>query len=118
MLETGDLFDKSKTCCTTAQVRRNVVLDLQNNKDPLAIYAQSHIKPFGMDTTFRTPVENAPNEKLCTSKTIPLMQRFAEIRQHGNNIRKTIVPDTDSPVKENVTKEMFAGTARFFEAGR
>jgi len=117
MLETGDLFDKSKMCCTTAKIRRNVALNLRNNKDPLTIYAQNHTEPFGTDTTFRSPTENAPVKDLREVEMIPFLQRFAEIRKNGNNVRKSIVPEVDSPVQENVTKEMLAGTARFFEAG-
>ena len=88
MLETGDLFGKSKTCCTTAKVRRTVALDLRNGK-----------------------AENG-------LKKIPFLQRFAEIRRYGNTVRKTIAPEADSPVEENLTKEMLAGTGRFFESGR
>jgi len=109
MLETGDLFGKSKTCCMTAKVRRNVAFALQNNNDPLETYAQAHAGPFGTDRTFRPPT--AANE-------IPWMQRFEEIRRSGNNVRKSIVPEGGSPADENLTKKMLAGTARFFESGR
>ena len=114
MLETGDLFDKSKTCCTTAKFRRNVALDLRNDKDPL----NNNTPPFGTDTSLRLPTEFIPNENICEAKKIPFLQRFAEIKRDGNNVRKTITPEFDSPVDENLTKEMLAGTARFFESGR
>jgi len=117
MLETGDLFGKSKICCTTAKARRNVAFDLQNSNDPLENYAKKHTEPFGMDAAFRTP-ENVSNNESCITKEIPFMQRFTEIRQQGNCVRKTIVAESGSPADENLTKEMLAGTARFFESGR
>jgi radical SAM protein with 4Fe4S-binding SPASM domain len=52
MLETGDLFDKSKTCCATAKVRRNVAFDLRNGRDPLTDYAKYHTAQFGSDAAF------------------------------------------------------------------
>jgi MoaA/NifB/PqqE/SkfB family radical SAM enzyme len=109
MLETGDLFGKSKTCCTTAKVRRNVASDLRNNKDSIQVYAEKHNALFGMDMAFRSPT---------TACVIPWTQRFKEIRLSGNSIRKTIVPEDGSPADENLTKEMLVGTARFFELGR
>ena len=105
MLETGDLFGKSRTCCTTAKVRRNVALDLQN-------------KPFGTNVAFRPPVEIIPSEEVGVRGAIPFLQRYTEIRQHGNSLRKIIIPETDSPANENITKEMLVGAARFFESGR
>ena len=118
MLETGDPFSKSKTCCITAKIRRNVALELKNNKDPLKQYAKKHAAPFGMDMAFRVPVENVANKDLHGIKTIPFMQRFMEIRQHGNSVRKTITPEADSPVSENLTKETLANITRFVELGR
>jgi radical SAM protein with 4Fe4S-binding SPASM domain len=118
LLETGDLFSKSKTCCASAKVRRNVALDLRNNKDPLTSYAQNHSEPFGMDAAFRPPAINAKDKEPHVNEAMPFLQRSTEIRQYGNSVRKTIVPEADSPVDENLTKEMFAGIVRFFESGR
>jgi radical SAM protein with 4Fe4S-binding SPASM domain len=118
MLETGDLFGKSKTCCTTAKIRRNVAVDLRNGNDSLMGYAQNPITPFGTDMAFRLPTEDIQNEKLPMFEVKPFLQRSTEIRQRGNSIRKAIIPEADSPVDENLTKEMLVGTARFFESGR
>jgi radical SAM protein with 4Fe4S-binding SPASM domain len=168
LLETGNLFGKAKTCCTTAKVRRTVALDLRNGKDPLVDYV-NHTQPFGMDTTFQLPkksfkgvmrqfcaqskitknhlenlqqlaatagvdlvdfdkvyqgCEDAVSQSQFISQEsgvieqVPFLQRYMEIQQHGNNVRKTIVPESDSPVEENLTKEMLVGSARFFESGR
>jgi hypothetical protein len=117
-LETGDLFGKSKTCCATAKVRRNVALDLRNSRDALTVYAQTHTAQFGSDVAFRPPTENIQSKRPPVIEVMPFLQRSTEIRLQGNNIRKTIVPEAGSPVDENLTKEMLAGTARFFEAGR
>jgi hypothetical protein len=70
-----------------------------------------------METTYQFQ-EIYQSRESSVIKQIPFMQRFTEIRRHGNNVRKTIVPETDSPANENVTKEMLVGTGRFFEAGR
>ena len=117
MLETGDLFDKSKTCCTTAIIRNGVASKLRIKGDLWKCYTKS-AKSFGTDVAFRPPTETVPADALCEVKEMPFLQQFAEIRQHGNSVRKTITPERCSPVNENVTKEMLVGTGRFFESGR
>ena len=114
MLETGDLFGKSKTCCTTAKVRRDVAMNLRNDSTSL----NDRAALFGTDTAFRSPVECVAINETHTINETTFVQRFAEIRHRGNGIRQTIIPAVGSPVDENLTKEMLTDTARFFELGR
>jgi len=71
LLESRSIFCKSKTCCATAKVRRSVASDLQDNKDPLKIYAQNHAVPFGMDTAFRPPTKEEPCEDKQDAEKTP-----------------------------------------------
>lgn len=113
-LETGDLFGKSKTCCTTATVRKNLMLELLKGNDPLATYRRRHCIAFGDDLSSRCPLK--PHES-CGPTNVEgknYTEQIEIIRRDGNPIRKNIPKHELSPASDNQSETRVI----FFESGR
>lgn len=114
-LETGDLFEKSKTCCATAKRRKDLMFELQNGNDPLTSYRSGNTDSFGHDLSFRSPLEALPVSISVKMEGEHYLERIEEIRRSGNSIRRTIPCQEFSPASENPDSEF---VSLFFETGR
>ena len=124
MSEFGNMFATHKTCCTTARVRMAVSKSLQNGIDPLQDRLLSRKGAFGYSDDIHLPavtgVRTNPNPAKDARKA-PIddfVYRVEQIHKYGNERRKDIQPEVDSPAADRASVADLEEAGRFHEFGR
>ncbi|MDR3233915.1 MAG: SPASM domain-containing protein [Planctomycetaceae bacterium] len=98
MVQTNNVLGKMETLCHSAKVRRNVYRQLTIG------LAHTADETFGHDLTFQKPQSVCTDTPALSPVIVNInhngddfVARLEQIKANGNPVRKTIMPDPDSP---------------------